>query len=138
MYRPFLNRSAPGVLQEALEKADFVCPIGTPAYRQKDEAEGADPVVQAELRLIKGRLMKRDALHDTVIPLLREGSQEVSFPPLLSKSISVDFRIDRDFLPRLFELVLTIHRIGFDEPMARQRRAAIAGGDRRLTGRGLY
>ncbi len=112
---------------EQIETVDFVLPVGTPSYRLKDEATDADPVVQAELRLIKQRAAKRDARHDTVIPLLRQGTMEDSFPPLLRGKIAVDLRDDRVFLPPLFDLVLTLHGIGFDEPMARQYRRAIAG-----------
>jgi hypothetical protein len=66
--------------------------------------------------------MKRDEIHDTVIPLLREGTPQQAFPPLLEDSVFVDFRTDTDFFVRLFELVLTIHRIAIDDKMARQHR----------------
>jgi TIR domain len=107
--------------------ADFVCAVGTPQYQKKDEAEDTDPVVQAELRLIKSKLMKRDAVHDTVIPLLCAGTKEESFPPLLQGSVFVDFRDEAHFFPRLFELVLAIHRIPFEDKMARQHRDELSG-----------
>jgi TIR domain len=116
---------------ERIENATFVCATGTPRYREKYDTPGEDPVVRAELRLINARHMKRDARHDTVIPLLREGSPIESFPPLLRTSVFIDIRNDQDFLARLFDLVLTIHRMGFDEPMARKHRLSIAGGDKR-------
>lgn len=116
---------------ERIDAADFICATGTPRYRQKYEVKDQDPVVRAELRLINDRHMKRDDHHDTVIPLWRAGSQKDSFPPLLRTSVAVDMREDRDFLSRLFELVLTIHRIPFEHPMARQHRRAIAGDDKR-------
>jgi hypothetical protein len=115
---------------ERIEASAYICAIGTPNYLKKYRAKNQDAVVHAELRLINARHMKRDVYHDTIIPLLREGTKEESFPPLLRGSVSTDMRDDRNFLSRLFELVLTIHRIGFDEPMARQHRAAIAGEDK--------
>ena len=113
---------------ERINKASgFICAIGTPRYRQKDEAENTDPVAQAELRMIKSKLMSRDKVHDTVIPLLWAGTKEESFPPLLQGSVFVDFREEADFFPRLFELVLTIHRIPFENKMARQHRDELGG-----------
>ena len=116
---------------QRIDPSDFICAIGTPRYRLKYEDPNQDAVVRAELRVINARHMKRDVLHDTVIPLLRQGTRDGSFPSLLQTSVFVDMRDDRDFLSRLFELVLTIHRIRFDEPMARKYRAQIAGDDRR-------
>ena len=43
---------------ERIEASDFVCALGTPRYLQKDQAQDMDPVVQAELRLIKSKLTR--------------------------------------------------------------------------------
>jgi hypothetical protein len=45
---------------ESIEASNFVCPVGTPRYRLKDQAQDTDPVAQAELRLIKSKLRMRD------------------------------------------------------------------------------
>lgn len=121
-----------GTFIERMESSDFLCAIGTPSYRGKYDDQNADFVVRSEQRVINTRQMKRDAKHDTVLTLLRQGTAEAAFPPLLQTSWHIDMRNDRDFVSRLFEVVLTIHRIGFDEPMARQHRAAIAGADQRI------
>jgi molecular chaperone DnaK len=110
---------------ERIAASDFVCPIGTPRYRVKDQASDADPVAQAELRLINSKLRKRDDIRDTVIPLLCEGTPQEAFPPLLEDSVFVDFRTEADFFARLFDLVLAIHRIPFSNRIARQHRAAL-------------
>jgi GTPase SAR1 family protein len=107
---------------ERIKKSDFVCSLGTPNYGRKDQAEDADPVVQAELLLIKSKLRKRGAIRRTVIPLLCEGTPEEAFPALLEDSVYIDFRTETDFFARLFDLVLTVHRISFEESMARQHR----------------
>jgi hypothetical protein len=112
---------------ERIDRAEFVCAIGTPGYRQKDDATDKDPVVQAELRLIKSKLMARDETHDTVIPLLRSGTREEAFPALFKDSVFVDCREEAEFFLRLFELVLAIHRIPFEDMMARQHRDELGG-----------
>jgi hypothetical protein len=112
---------------ERIEAATFICPIGTQRYKQKDSSKTSDPVVQAELRLVKTRLRKRDEIHKTVVPLLREGNvPEEMFPALFEDSVYIDFRMDSRFLISLFELVLTLHRIPFETPLARRHRAEIA------------
>ena len=112
---------------ERIDRAEFVCAVGTPGYRQKDDATDKDPVVQAELRLIKSKLMARDETHDTVIPLLRSGTREEAFPALFKDSVFVDCREEADFFLHLFELVLAIHRIPFEDKMARQHRDELSG-----------
>jgi hypothetical protein len=116
---------------ERIESSDFVCPVGTPRYRRKDRALQMDPVVQAELRLIKSKLRKRDAIRDTVIPLLRKGTAQTAFPPLLEDSVFIDFRRETEFLAHLFELILTLHRIPFDDKIVRKHRAALLTADNR-------
>ena len=110
-----------------INECDFVCAIGTPLYMAKERAVNSDPVAQAEVQLIQDRWMKRRAVPETVLPLIREGAPETSLPSLLRGSVFIDFRNDTNFSLGLFDLVLTIHRIPFDEPMARQNRAVIQG-----------
>jgi hypothetical protein len=112
---------------ERIDRAEFVCAIGTPGYRQKDDATDRNPVVQAELRLIKSKLMARDETHDTVIPLLRSGTREEAFPALFKDSVFVDCREEEFFFLRLFQLVLAIHRIPFEDKMARHHRDELSG-----------
>jgi hypothetical protein len=116
---------------QQITPSDFICAIGTPGYLQKYENTEREAVVAAELNLINARLMRGGAHHDTIIPLLRAGSPQESYPPLLRTAVFVDMRTNRDFLARLFELVMTIHGIAFHEPMARQHRSAIAADDKR-------
>ncbi len=110
---------------ERIEGSDFICAVGTPAYRLKDQAQDADAVVQAELGLIKSRRMQRDDIRRTVISLLREGTPATALPPLLRNSVFVDFRRDPEYFLRLFELLSTIHRIPFEDRTARQHRDAL-------------
>ena len=122
---------------ERIAVSDFVCSVGTPLYLRKDQTQNTDPVVQAELRLIKSKLMKRDGVHDTVIPLLREGTSQEAFPPLLQDSVFIDFRVETDFFVRLFDLILTIHRVPFDNEMSRQHRDELVGESGRKSSTGF-
>jgi hypothetical protein len=115
---------------EKIESSDFVCAVGTPSYKKKDKSTDSDPVVQAELRLIKTRLAKRDEIKRTIIPLLLEGAKDEAFPPLFSDSVYIDFRTPEDFFLRLFETVLTIHRIPFENEMARRYRETLSEADK--------
>ena len=65
---------------ERIAASDFVCPIGTPRYRIKDQASDTDPVARAELQLINSKLEKRDEIRDTVIPLLCDGTPQERLP----------------------------------------------------------
>jgi GTPase SAR1 family protein len=116
-----------GQFIERIEASDFVCAIGTSRYLLKDEMQNEDPVVQAELGLIKARRMKRREIRSTIIPLLCEGTQQTAFPPLLRNAVAVDFRKEAAFFAHLFELVLTLHRIPLEDNMARQHRGALLG-----------
>jgi WD40 repeat protein/GTPase SAR1 family protein len=99
---------------EQIATADYVVTVGTPKLLEKYHTEATDPVVDAELRLINNLLMKRTAVRERVIPLLRAGSQETSFPPLLRDPVYLDFRSADDYFANLFDLILTLYRIPFD------------------------
>jgi GTPase SAR1 family protein len=63
---------------ERIEASDFVCALGTPRYLQKDQAQDMDPVVQAELRLIKSKLTRLRGL----------AAQECDFECCASKQLN--------------------------------------------------
>jgi GTPase SAR1 family protein len=111
---------------ERISTSDFVCAVGTPDYRLKDQLGDDDPVVQAELRLIKTKLRSRDEIRDTIIPILRRGNQKESFPSLFLDSVFIDFRIENEFFLRLFDLVLAVHRVPFENEMVRKHRVALS------------
>jgi hypothetical protein len=106
---------------ERIQRADFVCVIGTPSYLQKDQVQDAAPVAQAELALINQRLMSREEIRDTVIPVLRQGTADHSFPSLLRGSVSIDFRKDGEYFFNLLDLVFALHRIPLDQHSAARR-----------------
>jgi small GTP-binding protein len=101
---------------ERIESSDYVVAVGSPEYLKKYAAKDEDRVVGAEFRLIGTRLRMREEVRRRVIPALREGDEQTSFPPLLRDSVFVDFRSEKDYFVNLFDLILTVYRIPFDHP----------------------
>jgi GTPase SAR1 family protein len=101
---------------ERIEGSDYVVAVGTRKYLEKYVAKDEERVVNAEVRLIGTRLRRRAEVRERVIPLLREGDERLSFPPLLRDSVFVDFRPEEDYFVNLFNLILTIYKIPFDHP----------------------
>jgi hypothetical protein len=100
---------------ERISSSDYVVSVGTPRYLEKYYSEQSDPVVSAELMLINTLLKKRQAIRERVIPLLLDGEQETSFPPLFADSVFIDFRKEELYFVKLFDLILTLHEIPFDD-----------------------
>ena len=101
---------------EQIVSSDFVVPVGTPRLLKKYETEKADPVVDAELRLINLLLMKRTNVRERVIPLLRDADAATSLPPLLQDPVYLDFRLADGYFANLFDLILTLYGIEFTSP----------------------
>jgi hypothetical protein len=99
---------------ERIESSDYVIAIGTPEYLTKYNTESADPVVDAEIRLIGTRLRKRTDERVRIIPLLLAGEKHNSFPPLFADSVHIDFRDEDNYFISLFNIILTLYRIPFD------------------------
>lgn len=110
---------------EQITTADFVIVVGTKRLRRKYQARTADPVVAAELKLINTILMERQSASNRVIPLLLEGEVRTSFPPLMIDSVAVDFRNESAYLERVFDIVLRLYRIPFDDTAMREVRDTI-------------
>ncbi|HEV3455806.1 MAG TPA: TIR domain-containing protein [Thermoanaerobaculia bacterium] len=100
---------------ERIDSAEFVLAIGTPGYRTKYDTIDADPVVEAELRLINTRLRRRSR-RAGVLPLLLAGDLKTSYPPLFEDSVLLDFREEDAYFVALFDLLLTLYQIPFDTP----------------------
>jgi Tol biopolymer transport system component len=96
-----------------LSSADFVVPIGTTEYLEKYKNEHADPIVDAEIRMIDGMLRKRKETRERVIPILLEGEFSTSFPPLFEDSNCIDCRDENDSPLSLFCLVARLWGVPF-------------------------
>ena len=110
---------------ERINSSDFVIAVGTRKYLEKYQTEDADPVVDAELRLIGTLLRKRTTVAKRVIPLLRDGTQTTSFPPLFEDSVYIDFRRKEFYFRDLFDLILTLYRISFKDPAVAELREVL-------------
>lgn len=110
---------------ERLMSCDSIVVVGTPKLREKYDTESADPVVDAELRLINSKLMKRAEVRETVLPLLLDGSKAESFPPLFEDSVHIDFRRVEDYFTNLLAVILRVYKIPFDDPAVVQLQGAM-------------
>ena len=107
-----------------IEECDFILAVGTPAYRQKYENKVSPQgsVVAAEVDLMSRRLIATEAQKASVLPLLLEGEEQTSFPPLLQGRVYANFKQEEHYLATLFDLVLALYHIPFDDPMVRDLR----------------
>ena len=51
-----------------------------------------------------------------MIRLLVDGTPEQSFPPIFDDRVCIDFRERDGYFASLFDLILTIHGVSFDDP----------------------
>jgi hypothetical protein len=51
-----------------------------------------------------------------VLPLLLEGHEDESLPPLMRGRVYCDFRREPAYFESLFDLVLSIYWVSFDDP----------------------
>ena len=79
-------------------------------------------MVAAEVDLMSRRLIATEAQKASVLPLLLEGEEQTSFPPLLQGRVYANFKQEEHYLATLFDLVLTLYYIPFDDPMVRDLR----------------
>ena len=121
-----------------IEACDTIVVVGTPRYREKfvnDEAEfPTGTVVAAEGDLINLRMLRTEAEKKTVKPVLLAGDEASSFPPLLRGRTYADFRNEDEYLPTMFDLIISLYGIPFDDPAVidlrtdvRRRRITIVG-----------
>lgn len=105
-------------LSDGLERAAFVAVVGTKRYvaKYRNEVSTAGSIVAAEMDLILQRLTASEERKATVLPMLLEGDESTSLPPLLRGRVWADFREPWSYFATLFDLVLTLHGIAVDDP----------------------
>ncbi|HEX6183963.1 MAG TPA: TIR domain-containing protein [Pyrinomonadaceae bacterium] len=110
---------------------NFIIPVGTPAYLRKFERENSTLAnyVRAEIDLISQRLLRRDG---TVLPLLLEGDEQTSFPPLMRSDVYADFRQAASYFVELYNLILRLYGIPFDHPAVSDLRDSLHPGAERF------
>lgn len=113
---------------ERVAKCDRVIVVGTPLYLKKYENDDPDRsfVLAAEGDLIGYRMIKSEAKKESVLPVLREGTEETAFPHLLHGRMYADFRKPDDYFATMLDLMLSLLAIEPQDPVAVDLRASLA------------
>lgn len=111
-----------------IEDSTFVTPVGTPAYMQKYEnrISASGNILAAEVDLINRRLTGTEEAKRTVLPILLSGDENKSFPPLMRGKVYADFRDTDLYFGVLFDLILTLYQLPFDDPAVRSLRQMLS------------
>jgi TIR domain len=129
---PEIGRSVARFISR-IEESDFVVVVGTELYRRKyeNQVSAAGSVVAAEVDLINLRLTKTEKKKETVLPLLLDGDEETSLPPLMRGKVYGNFLDERLYFASLFDLILTLYRIPFEHPAVSDLRDSLRAGAER-------
>jgi WD40 repeat protein/GTPase SAR1 family protein len=115
------NNAQPGAniarFVSRISECDLIVVVGTPLYRGKYENKlsATGSVVAAEVDLINQRLLGTEEQKRTVLPVLLDSDAQVSLPPLLGGRVYVDFRPQDAYFASLFDLILAIQGVPFDD-----------------------
>ena len=129
-----VTRSDTQHFASCIEQSEFIIVVGTPAYYDKYENKNPHygSMVATEIDLINARLVGAKAQKESILPVLLAGKAEGSipaegsFPKLLQKSRYSDFSHEEYYFTALFDLMLTIYRIPFDNSLVRDLRSKVA------------
>ena len=106
----------------------WVVVVGTPLYRKKYENKlsKTGSVVAAEVDLINVRLTTgTEQQKESVLPVLREGTEAESLPPLMRGRVHANFQREETYFRALFDLVLTVYGISFKVPAVTELREGL-------------
>ena len=100
-----------------INECELVVVVGTPLYRQKYEnrLSSTGSVVAAEVDVLNQRLLGTEEQKRSVLPVLLDGDDRTSLPPLLLGRVYADFRQPVNYFAGLFDLVLAIEGMSFDD-----------------------
>src|SRR4029453_4184653 len=82
-------------------------------YKNRVSTDGS--VVAAEVDLVNKNLTGSETQKESVMPVLREGTPATALPPLLGGRVYADFRHEEMYFAALFDLVLSMYRVPFDD-----------------------
>ena len=108
-----------------IDKSDFVVVVGTPALVTKYENREGASIVSTEIGVISRRIFGAGR-KGTVLPVLRSGTAEGSFPAMFGMPVVSDMTNDDMYLLSCFDLLLTVHKVAFDSPAIRDLRDSLA------------
>ncbi|HET9920690.1 MAG TPA: hypothetical protein VFQ30_12655, partial [Ktedonobacteraceae bacterium] len=75
--------------------------------------------------LISIRLLGTEKQKASILPILLEGEEFTSLPPLLHRRVHSDFRREEYYFSTLFDLILTLYLVRFDDPIVRDLRVTL-------------
>jgi small GTP-binding protein len=112
-----------------IKECDRVIVVGTPSYlrKYKNEDPAGARIVAAEFDIIADRLLGTENEKRSVLPVLREGTSDDSFPPHLLGRACADCRDDATYFYRVFDLVLSIYGADANDQRVRDLRGALRG-----------
>ncbi len=112
---------------DRLDKADYVLVVGTPPYLDKyeDLDEDRGKVVAAEMDRIHTRLQGTEAVKRTVIPALREGTNETSLPAVFHGRLRADFTDDSTYFVTVFSLARYLWGLDEDDEVVAELTASL-------------
>jgi len=113
-----------------LSEADSVITVGTPLYRRKylNRKPRRGTVVAAEMDLVNNMMLGTEMQKRKILPILLAGTAQRSLPPLLQGKVYADFREDVLYFPSLFDLILTMFNLPFDQPAVCAERELMRSG----------
>lgn len=109
--------SSIGRFVERVDDVGWVVVVGNEDYlaKHQNRVSSAGSVVAAEMDLVNRRLLGTEERKLTVLPVLRSGTAETALPVLLRGRNWADMRDDEGYFGAVFDLILTLHGIGFDD-----------------------
>jgi small GTP-binding protein len=112
---------------DRIASADRVIVVGTGLYRTKYENDQpmGEFVLAAEGDLIGNRMIGSENRKLTVLPLLLEGSQLSSLPPLLQGRVYSDFREQEQYFASALDLMLSLYGISPHDPVSIELRKSL-------------
>jgi hypothetical protein len=122
--------TAPGAdrsrLVSWMERCPSIVVVGTPLYRTLTEGKRpkSGSVAAAETEALRARWSAPDGVY----PVLREGDAGSSLPAVLRGRVAADFRDERAYFARLFDLILRIYGIPLDSPAVASARETLRRG----------
>jgi small GTP-binding protein len=96
-----------------IHRDDFIIIIGTPDY--VDAMENSGTQVAKDIQLINSRISKNAKQKTMIAPLLLEGNIFTAFSREIRNFMPGDFRVSSRYVINLFDLILTLYAIPFDQ-----------------------
>jgi TIR domain len=112
---------------ERVVSCDRVILVGTSEYRTKYENKTAMGgfVLAAEGDLIGKRMIGTQLSKENVLPVLLDGSEEASFPPIIHGRVYADFRKPDAYFDTIMDLLLSLYQLPPQHPVAEDLRRSL-------------